>query len=192
MTLLIADGYRSTAIEESVRSLLKRIHDVHPDDPSGIDGFNSEKEFRKLVNLFEGISTLSWVVGVLTLLAGAIGVSNILMISITERTREIGIRKAMGATPWSVMLQIVQEAVVLTGLSGMLGLMSGVGVLALAQSIIESMPKSGGPSFFAAPDLDIKLALVSVGVLVLAGGIAGLLPARNAVSIRPVEALSHE
>jgi putative ABC transport system permease protein len=191
-TLLIDDEHSSKQIEETAKTILKRRHDIHPDDPGGVDSFNSEEAFRRLRNLFLGISSLSWIVGVLTLLAGAIGVSNILMISITERTREFGIRKAIGARPGTIMAQIIQEAVVLTGLSGALGLVAGVGVLAIANTVFQTMPQGKGPQFFAPPDLDLGKALLATGLLVVAGALAGIAPARNALAIRPVEALAHE
>lgn len=191
-TLLIDDEVSSSEIEAQAIELLKRHHQIHPEDPRGISSYNSEKDFRKLSNLFLGIATLSWIVGGMTLLAGAIGVSNILMISITERTREFGIRKAIGATPGSIIRQVVQEAVVLTGLAGGLGLCAGVGVLAVAQRVFQARPSTQGPQFFAAPDLDITKALIAVGILIVAGALAGLAPARNAVSIKPITALAAE
>lgn len=191
-TILLDEGVSSSEVEAQAAQLLKRRHQVDPDDPGGIESYNSEKDFRRLSNLFLGIATLSWIVGVMTLLAGALGVSNILMISINERTREFGIRKAIGATPRSIIAQVVEEAVVLTGLAGGLGLSAGVGVLALSQKIFESMPKTRGPQFFAPPDLDLPKALVAVAILTLVGALAGLAPARTAVAIKPVEALAHE
>ena len=191
-TVLVADGTSSTEIEAQALSLLKARYQVHPEDPGGVSSYNSEKEFRKITNLFLGIATLSWFVGGMTLLAGSIGVSNILMISINERTKEFGIRKALGATPRSIIAQVVQEAVVLTGLAGGLGLCVGVGVLAVAQKLFESMPKSQGPQFFSPPDLDLPKALIAVGILVVSGALAGLAPARSAVSIKPREALATE
>ncbi len=114
-------------VETDVRALLKARHRIHPDDERALGSFNREKEFRKLSNLFLAIRSLSWFVGVLTLLAGAIGVSNIMMIAVAERTREIGIRKAIGATPSSIMSQIVLESTVLTALAGYLAVVAGVG-----------------------------------------------------------------
>lgn len=191
-TLLIDEGFSSSAIEAQAIALLKQRHQIHPDDPRGISSYNSEKDFRKLSNLFLGIASLTWFVGGMTLLAGAIGVSNILMISINERTREFGIRKAIGATPLSIITQVVQEAVVLTGLSGGLGLVAGVGVLAAAQKVFAARPPSAGPQFFAAPDLDLPKALAAVAILIVAGAFAGLAPARTAVSIKPITALAAE
>jgi putative ABC transport system permease protein len=192
LAILIASDRSSADIEQEVRVALKRRHHVHPDDPQALGSFNREKEFRKISNLFLGISALTWVVGVLTLCAGAIGVSNIMMIAVTERTREIGIRKAVGATPLSIVLQIVTEAVVLTSLSGYLGLFAGVAALELAGHIVDAMPRGQGPSLFSRPQIDLGKAIFAAVVLTVAGALAGLAPARRAVSVRPIEALAHE
>jgi putative ABC transport system permease protein len=190
---ILVDPKRSSMeVEQEVRRALYARHRVHPDDTRAMGSFNRAKEFGKINNLFLGIAGLTWIVGVLTLMAGAIGVSNIMMIAVSERTREIGIRKAIGATPFSIMFQIVQEAVALTALSGYMGLVAGVGVLEIASRIVASMPKGQGPSFFSNPEIDIGKAVVAAVVLTVAGALAGLAPARSAVAVRPVEALAHE
>ncbi len=191
-TVLVGKNHSAAAVEADVKQVLKQRHEVDPRDTGGVDSFNREKEFGKLTGLFDGISLLSWMVGVLTLLAGAIGVSNILMISIAERTKEIGLRKAIGATPFSILAQIVQEAMVLTGLSGGLGLVAGVGALALASTIFQMMPKGDSPSMFAPPDLDLGIAVLATVVLTIAGAASGVAPARTALAVKPVEALAHE
>jgi putative ABC transport system permease protein len=192
LAVLVGQRRSSAEVEQEVRAALKARHRVHPDDEQALGGFNREKEFRKISNLFTGIAGLTWVVGVLTLLAGAIGVSNIMMIAVAERTREIGIRKAIGATPVSIMVQIVKEAVVLTALSGYAGLVAGVAVLEIAARVVAAMPKGGGPSFFSSPEIDLGKAVVAAVVLTVSGALAGLAPARSAVAVRPVEALAHE
>jgi putative ABC transport system permease protein len=192
MALLVGGGRPSVDVEADVRAILKARHRIHPDDERALGGFNREKEFRKLSNLFLAIRSLSWFVGVLTLLAGAIGVSNIMMIAVAERTREIGIRKAIGATPMSIMSQIVMESTVLTALAGYLAVVAGVGVLEIVARIVESLPKGAQPSMFAAPEIELGKALLAAGVLTVAGALAGLAPARAAVAVRPVEALAHE
>jgi putative ABC transport system permease protein len=192
MAILVNAKRSSVEVEQDVRAALKARHRIHPDDEQALGSFNRDKESKKISNLFLGISGLTWIVGVLTLLAGAIGVSNIMMIAVAERTREIGIRKAIGATPFTIMVQIVKEAVVLTALAGYLGLVAGVGVLEVAAGIVERMPKGQGPSFFSSPEIDLGKAVVAAVVLTLAGALAGLAPARSAVAVRPVEALAHE
>jgi putative ABC transport system permease protein len=190
--MLVAANRSSVEVEEEVRTLLKARHRVHPEDPRGVGSFNREKEFKKVSNLFLGISGLTWVVGLLTLVAGSIGVSNIMMITVSERTREIGIRKAIGATPMSIMVQIITEAVVLTALAGYLGLVAGVGVVEGAARIVASLPRGKGPSFFSHPEIELHKAVFAAVVLTVAGALAGLAPARSAVAVRPVEALAHE
>jgi putative ABC transport system permease protein len=192
LAVLVAPDHDAASVEQAVKAFLKRRHHVHPDDPRGLGSFNRAKEFGKVQALFVGIAALTWVTGVLTLLAGAIGVSNIMMIAVAERTKEIGIRKAIGATPVEIMGQIVTEATVLTALAGYLGLAAGVGVVEGAAALFDRMPPGSGPSFFGRPELDLGKALVATTILTLAGALAGLAPARSAVSIRPVEALAHE
>jgi putative ABC transport system permease protein len=176
-----------------VRTVLRQRLRVHPDDVRALGSFNRDKEFRKVTGLFLAIQALSWFVGLLTLLAGALGVSNIMMIAVAERTREIGIRKAVGATPFAITSQIVAESTVLTGLAGYLGLVVGVGVLEVAARIISALPKAAdGPRLFASPELNLPHAVLAAVLLTVAGALAGLAPARAAVAIRPVEALAHE
>ena len=191
--MLVENTRPSTEVEADVKALLKRRHQIAPDDERAVQGFNRDKQFQRFVGLFTAIRVLSWVVGVFTLLAGAIGVSNIMMIAVAERTKEIGIRKAIGATPSSLISQIVAEATVLTGLAGYLGLVVGVVVLEIAAKIVKSVPAGGeGPRFFSAPELDLGKAILATVLLTVAGAIAGLAPARAAVAVRPVEALAHE
>jgi putative ABC transport system permease protein len=190
--VLLDNTRPSVDVEADIKALLKARHRIAPDDDRAIGGFNRDKSFRRFQNLFFAIRTLTWVVGVMTLFAGAIGVSNIMMIAVAERTREIGIRKAIGATPVSIMGQIVAEATLLTGLAGYLGLCAGVAVLQIAAKIVSGLPAGSGPRFFSSPELDLGKAVTAAVVLTLAGALAGLAPARAAVSVRPVEALAHE
>ena len=194
MAVLVGGGRPSVDVEADVRALLKARHRIHPDDERALGGFNREKEFRKLSNLFLAIRSLSWFVGVLTLLAGAIGVSNIMMIAVAERTREIGIRKAIGATPLSIMSQIVLESTVLTGagrLPGGGGRGGGAGDRRPHRRV-DAGRRAGGPRLFAAPEVELGKAVLAAAVLTVAGALAGLAPARAAVAVRPVEALAHE
>jgi putative ABC transport system permease protein len=138
-------------------------------------------------NLFSGIRFFIWFVSVLTLLAGALGVSNIMLISVKERTKEIGVRKALGATPRSVVALVIQESLVLTVLAGYGGLIAGV----VALEVFSALLGSGGKTL-AAPSVDVSVALISAAVLCVVGVLAGLAPARHAASIRPVVALRAE
>jgi putative ABC transport system permease protein len=140
--------------------------------------------------LFTGINGLIWIVGVGTLLAGIIGVSNIMLIIVKERTREIGVKRALGATPMNIISQIILESVTLTTVAGYVGLVVGVSLLSLIDKI---MVKSGASSqFFLHPEVNFHVALTALAVLVVSGILAGLIPAKRAVSIKPVEALRDE
>jgi putative ABC transport system permease protein len=191
MSVLVAPDRSALEVEDDVKALLKRRHNVHPDDKEAFGGWNRARDYAKFQTIFNGIGGLTWFVGVLTLLAGAIGVSNIMMIAVAERTREIGIRKAVGATPLSLAGQIVSEAMVLTGLAGYLGLVAGVGVVEIAARIMAHAA-TRGPTMFGEPELDLFRATIAAGVLTVAGGMAGLAPARAAIAVRPVVALAHE
>lgn len=175
-------------VEDGVRRTLAARHRVHPEDKEAIGSFNAAERFGKVNGLFRGIQVFVWFVGTLTLLAGVLGVSNILLITVKDRTRELGIRKALGATPASIVSMVLKEAVALTSLAGYLGLVAGVGVLELisrAVADLESAP-------IHAPEVDWVVAVSATAVLVVAGALAGIVPARHAASIRPVEALRAE
>jgi putative ABC transport system permease protein len=137
-------------------------------------------------NLFLGIQIFVAIIGAFTIIAGIVGVSNIMIIVVNERTKEIGIRKAIGATPGSIVGMILLEAVFITGIAGYIGLISGIGVLELVSSII---PKN---DFFQNPEVDFNIAVISTLVLILAGTLAGLMPSLKASRIRPVVALRDE
>ncbi|WP_434419248.1 ABC transporter permease [Nannocystis pusilla] len=187
--ILAQDGVQSSRVEADVLALLGRRHHVHPADRQAFGSFNADREMRKVAGLFDAINLVIWFVGVVTLIAGVIGVSNIMLIVVKERTREIGVRKAVGATPASIIAQIVQESTALTAVAGGLGLMFGVTVLELVGTAMDSLPPGKQPSMFSRPEVDITIALAAVGVLVVFGALAGVLPARHAVNINPVEAL---
>jgi putative ABC transport system permease protein len=190
--ILADDGVPSSRVEADVLALLGRRHHVHPDDRQAFGSFNADREVRKITGLFDAIQLVIWFVGVVTLIAGVIGVSNIMLIVVKERTREIGVRKAVGATPASIILQIVQESTALTGVAGGVGLMFGVTALELVGLMMDSLPPGQQPSMFARPEVDITVAVAATVVLVIFGALAGVLPARHAVNIKPVEALRDE
>jgi putative ABC transport system permease protein len=184
--MTVKPGFDSPTVQKKVKEILASRHKVAPEDPRAIGSFNAEEEFRKISNLFLGIRILIWVVGVATLLAGVIGVSNVMLISVKERTKEIGVRKALGATPLKIILQIVQESVVLTALAGYVGVVLGVLLLQGVSALTESN------EMFTNPQIDIAVALWATGVLVVSGALAGIIPARNAARVNPVIALRSE
>ena len=183
------DGVPASVAEKKVLEILRARHKVSPQDNRGIGHFNLEEEYAKIQGLFVGIKFLMWIVGVGTLAAGAIGVSNIMLIIVRERTKELGLRRAIGATPWKVQGQIVLEAVILTLGSGLLGLSAGVGVLELVNRLLPGAGASGEPQMFQNPGVTLEVALQALAVLVVSGVLAGFAPARRAVSITPMAAL---
>ncbi|MEZ4234789.1 MAG: ABC transporter permease [Myxococcota bacterium] len=185
---IVADDDESaSAVEERVRAVLFDRHGIAPNDSGGVGSHNAEEEFGRIRALLRGIRGLTWIVGTATILSGAIGVSNVLMIVVRERTREIGVRRAIGATARSIVAMIVQEALVITFVSGVLGLCVGVGILAVASAMI-------GPDnqTFGQPTVDPLAAIVGAALLGVAGLVASVLPAQRAVAIEPVAALRAE
>ena len=182
--------YDATIYEPKIKALLAQIHNVNPEDRSAIGAWNTAAEFNKFETIFMGIDFFIWFAGLFTMMAGIIGVSNIMMIVVRERTKEIGIRKALGATPWSVISLILQESIFLTLLSGYLGLLLGVG---LVQGVAFAMDKFNiKTEFFLNPQIDMRVALGAVTLLVFTGALAGFMPALNAARISPIEALREE
>ena len=184
------DSIPASVTEKKVVALMKKRHHVHPDDTQAIGSFNVEKEFKKMTGLFTGISILIWIVGTGTLLAGVIGISNIMLVIIKERTKEIGIKRALGATPLNIITQVLMESATLTTIAGYIGLVIGVGLLSLIDKVMTS---SGGESqFFLHPEIDFNVGITALIILIISGLIAGLIPAKRAVNIKPVEALRDE
>jgi putative ABC transport system permease protein len=175
-------------VENAAKSTLQARHSVHPQDQDAIGSYNAAEQIAKVEGLFSGLRAFVWFVGTLTLLAGVLGVSNILLITVKERTRELGVRKALGATPWVIGSMVLKEAVVLTSLSGYLGLVAGVAALEGLGKVIERLPNAP----LNQPEIDLKVALGAMLVLVLSGTLAGVVPARHAARISPVEALRTE
>ena len=174
-------------LEEQVRQLLASRHQFDPADKQALELDNNEEEVARFEGLFRGIQLFVSVIGVLTLVAGVVGVSNIMLIIVQERTREIGVRKALGATPWSIISMIVQESVVITSVSGYLGLLAGV---ALLDAVRYALEQAGGTSsYFDHPQVNLAVALSATALLVVAGAVAGLVPATKAANVKPIEAL---
>ncbi len=182
----------NATVEESeqtanqLRHQLAAIHHFDPEDKRAVWIRNELENYKKVMSLFSGINIFIWIVGIGTIIAGIVGVSNIMMIVVKERTKEIGIRKALGATPFSIIGLVLLESVVITSLAGYIGLAAGVGLLELMN---KYMPPS---DFFRNPEANINVALMATGILIIAGAIAGFIPARKAASVQPVEALRSE
>jgi putative ABC transport system permease protein len=183
-------GLHARVAEEDVKKFLAERKKVDPNDKGVFGSFNLQNEYDKIQGLFTGIQAFSWVVATLTILAGAIGVGNIMLIVVKERTREIGLRKAIGATPASIVAMIVQESVFITAVAGYTGLV--VGVL-LLEGIDKLLSASGGNTgFFRHPEVDFKTAIVALVVLIISGLLASLMPAAKAAAVNPIVALQDE
>lgn len=196
--LSVKQGYSSIEAEKDVKRVLMNQHKVNPEDTRAIGSFNAAKETEKFNRLFMGISFIIGLVGLGTLFAGGVGVMNIMLITVNERTKEIGIRKAMGATPWSILAMIMQEAVFITFMSGFLGLAMGILTLEGVNMLIgePAAPTAGGGrgdmTFFLHPEVGFNTAMFAIGVLVVIGIFAGLYPSLKAVRIDPIKALRTE
>jgi len=175
-------------VEQNVRRAVMKGHRIHPDDSEALGSFNAAQKFQQLQGLFAGIRKFVWFVGTLTLLAGMLGVSNILLIIVKERTKEIGVRKALGATPLSIISLVVAEGLLLTSLAGYSGVVAGVLGLEAAGRAVSRLPNAP----LSQPEISLQVALVAVLVLIVAGVVAGIVPARHAARVHPVEALRAE
>ncbi|UCF93298.1 MAG: ABC transporter permease [Desulfobacterales bacterium] len=173
-------------MEQAVREMMAARHKFDVADVKALRIFNGVERFQKYMNLFSGIRAFIWVIGIGTIIAGIVGISNIMLISVKERTRELGIRKALGATPRSIIGLILTESVLITSVAGYMGLVAGVGLIELASTYLPPV------ELFQNPQVDIKVALAAVILLVAAGLMAGFVPARKAAHILPVEALREE
>lgn len=177
---------QSEVLEQTLRTKLAKRHRFNSEDKSALYINNTLREFKQFQNMFMGIKLFVTVIGLFTIIAGVVGVSNIMIIVVNERTKEIGIRKAIGATPWSVIFLIIFESVIITASAGYIGLVGGIGLLELVDKF---MPAS---EFFRNPEVDFNIAVSATLVLVFSGMLAGLFPAIKAARIRPVIALRDE
>ncbi|MDP2112562.1 MAG: ABC transporter permease [Bacteroidota bacterium] len=185
----------SQAIEEQIRNSLARQHKFDPKDEGAIGLFNKLEAYIQTMKIFQAIKIFIWIIGIGTLIAGIVGVSNIMLIVVKERTKEIGIRKAIGASPASVIGLIMLESILITTIAGYIGLVLGTGLMELVN---YSMVQSGGgtpdqgESVFLNPTVDFNIAVASTLLLIIAGAIAGYIPAKRAASIKPIVALRDE
>jgi len=180
-------GIKVSVIENKVKEELKKLHDIAPDDKTGVWTMNLEDQFNMFLYLGIGIASLIWIVGLGTLAAGGIGVSNIMMVTVKERTKEIGIKRALGATPRNIITQIMTESVILTSIAGVLGLMFGVGVLTVVGILLQD---SSG--FFKDPQISYGVAILSLFIIIVIGILAGYMPAHKAMKIKAIEAIREE
>jgi putative ABC transport system permease protein len=184
------EGVHASVAESDTKAYLAKIKKVSPDDRGVFGSFNVQEQHDKVQGLFTGIAVFSWVVAIGTIFAGAVGVGNIMLIVVKERTREIGLRKALGATPASIVGMIMQESLFITALAGYSGLV--VGAL-LIEAIASMLNAAGGKAgFFGPPEVEFTTAITALVVLVLSGLLASLMPAAKAAAVNPIVALQDE
>lgn len=188
MAMTPVEGVSPYDLEDKVRGILARRKTVHPEDEGGIRSNNLQKEFEQFKNMFAGINGFTWFVAVMSIIAGMVGLANIMMITVKERTREIGIRKALGATPFSIISMILSESMFLCLASGYLGLVFGI----LVVSGMDILSKSIEIQYFYHPEVKLSAISSALIVLIVTGLIAGLAPALKAARLKPTYALSDE
>lgn len=185
MSICAKDGVSVGSMKDDILKMMAERHSVSPEDKMAFDVDDIEEEYKKGMKIFAGIKIFIWIVGVFTLLAGVIGISNIMLISIKERTREIGIRRALGAKPFAIIAHVIAEASVLTFIAGYAGLMLGVGMVELANKIIGGEEND----VIRNPEIGFEIAVFSLVIIVVSGVLAGLIPSLRAISIKPVDAI---
>jgi putative ABC transport system permease protein len=173
------------ALAEKTRLILADRHHFAPEDVRAMRVRSPTEDFEQINSVMTGIRVFIWFIGIMTIIAGIMGISNIMIVVVKERTREIGVRKALGATPGSVVSLILMESIFLTSVAGYVGLVAGVGVLEAAAGALEGLP-------FSNPTVEIRIAVYATIVLVISGALAGLVPSLRAARIRPIEALRDE
>ncbi|PXV68059.1 putative ABC transport system permease protein [Dysgonomonas alginatilytica] len=182
------------AFIKRLREKLGALHNFDPEDKSAIWIWNTAEEAVQTEAIFGGITMFIWVVGIASLIAGIVGVGNIMLITVKERTREFGIRKAIGANPYSILKLVLLESIIITTAFGYIGMVVGVGLTELISEGMRIAPASteGGPSVFKDPTVDLGIVLAATLVLIVSGVFAGYIPAKKAVSISPIEAMRSE
>ena len=179
-----------TSFEEDLKQLIKQRHDIAPTDEDAINSFNVSEIFKAFKGLFFGIHILIWIVGLGTLMSGIIGVSNIMLVTVKERTREIGVRRAIGAKPKDIIGQVLSESLLLTTLAGLVGLCIGVGIMAIVGMITSNMPSDN--MMFQDPNLGFGAAVTATVIVIISGLLAGVLPAWRAIQIKAIDAIREE
>lgn len=190
MALTANDNASITELKPKIVEFMKSRHTIHPDDDRAIGNFDLFEEFSKIQGLFLILKFIAYFVGTLVLLSGVIGISNIMLIVVKERTKEIGIRRALGATPAAIRSQILLEAIFLTIVAGMFGIAVATGLIAVVNKILATMPSED--SMFTNPTVDLPVVFVALLILIGSGLLAGFIPAQTAINIKPVDALRTE
>ena len=188
----IKQGIPVQKVIDEITALLKAQNEISPTDPQAVMVINLAKQFETFSTLFIGLDILIWIVGIGTLLAGIIGVSNIMMVTIKERTKEIGVRRALGAKPFNIISQVLSESLVLTSLAGLIGLMVGVAFLDFLNWVFTNFSSDQDVTFFENPEISIQVAIVATIIIIFSGLIAGLIPGWRALQIKAIDAIREE
>ncbi|MEL7267953.1 MAG: ABC transporter permease [Bacteroidota bacterium] len=189
MAITANDNSSISNLKHDIVSEMKKRHKVHPDDTRAIGYFDLYEEFNRVESLFGALRGVAYIVGIMVLLSGIIGVSNIMLIVVKERTKEIGIRRALGEQPWSIKLQILMESIFLTIISGMAGIIFGSLVIFAINTVLDSV---GPVDMFMNPSVSIGVVSGALLILMVSGLLAGFIPANSAIRVRPIEALRTE
>ncbi len=190
IALTAFDDVPISNIEENVKRSVKNAHQIDPEDPQAVNSFNVSNIFNAFKGLSIGISMLIWIVGLGTLFAGVVGISNIMLVTVKERTQEIGIKRALGAKPFKIISHIMYESLLLTAIAGMTGIIAGVGLLGILNYGIES--SNNEDVFFQNAQISFTVAVAALIILIVCGLFAGMLPSYRALKIKPIDALRSE
>lgn len=190
MSITADNDHIITDLKEDIFDVIKRRHKIHPDDNRAIGSFDLYQQFSKINGLTLTLNAVAYFVGILVLLSGIIGISNIMLIVVKERTNEIGVRRALGATPWQIRSQVLLESIFLTIIAGMAGIAFATGILWLANYFLDQADSAN--MMFANPTVSLGAIVSALIILVVSGLLAGFIPAQNAIRIKPVEALRTE
>ncbi len=189
MAITAVDEIPITDIKEQIFSIVKENHRIHPEDARAIGHFDLNEQFQRVVSLFGALELIAYFVGILVLLSGIIGVSNIMLIVVKERTKEIGIRRALGESPWSIKKQILMESIFLTIISGMAGIAFGAFIIYGINYLLDA---NGPVMMFVNPSVNLGVVTTALVILIVSGLLAGFIPANSAIKVRPIEALRTE
>nr|WP_299175094.1 ABC transporter permease [uncultured Allomuricauda sp.] len=189
MAITANDGSSISFLKENIINVMRERHKVHPEDNRAIGYFDLYEQFNRVESLFAGLKAIAYIVGIMVLLSGIIGVSNIMLIVVKERTKEIGIRRALGEQPWSIKKQILMESIFLTIISGMVGIIFGSLVIYGINSLLDSV---GPVDMFINPNVSVGVVSGAMMILMISGLLAGFIPANSAIRVRPIEALRTE
>lgn len=189
MAITAHDGTSISSIKEDIVNLMKTTHKIHPEDKRAVGYFDLYEQYNRVESLFGAMSFIAYFVGILVLLSGIIGVSNIMLIVVKERTKEIGIRRALGEDPWSIKKQILMESIFLTIISGMAGITIGALFIYGVNALLDA---NGPVDMFLNPSVSLGVVIIALIILILSGLLAGFIPAQSAIKVKPIDALRTE